>query len=490
MQLTGQHYIDGRWVSRDKGPFISLNPLDNQIIWRGYCAEELEIEAAVEAAHTAFPAWAWLSFEERCQYVKNFAQEVEKHQAALTHLIALETGKPLWEAKTEVTAVINKVQIAIKAYQERTAEQFKIQNEIQTSLTYKPHGVIAVLGPFNFPAHLSNGHIVPALLAGNTIVYKPSELTPATAEFILHCWEACGLPSGVLNGIQGNAQTGASLIAADIQGVFFTGSYAVGKKIHKALSEKPEIIVALEMGGNNPLIVGDIDNVPAAVYSTLLSAFITAGQRCSCARRLFIPQSAQGDLFLSQLIKSSQTLKVGGFTETPEPFMGPVIGHEQAEIHLNTVQHLIKLGGKPILEMHLLKENSGLLSPGIIDMSSVSSTYDEEIFAPLIQVYRYTEFEEAISKANTSRYGLAAGLLSQSLDQYRFFYKHIRAGLINWNRPTTGAVSDLPFGGIGFSGNHRPSAYFASDYCAYPIAGLSQSQLTLPQPFLPGIKLE
>ncbi|AHE67251.1 NAD-dependent aldehyde dehydrogenase [Legionella oakridgensis ATCC 33761 = DSM 21215] len=346
-----------------------------------------------------------------------------------------------------------------------------------------------MLGPFNFPAHLSNGHIVPALLAGNTVVYKPSELAPAVAELILQCWHDSGLPGGVLNGIQGDATSAQLLLQQDIQGVYFTGSYKTGLAIHQQFSKRPDIILALEMGGNNPLIIDTVKDMQAALYHTMISAFITAGQRCTCARRVMIPDDHFGDQFLEHFIQSCKKIRVGQFTETPEPFMGPVIRHAHALTHLKTQEQLKTAGGNSLLAMSLLVDNTGLLSPGIMDMSQVKHPADEEIFAPFVQIYRYHHFEDALVLANQTQYGLAAGVITDHYERYEQFYHTIRAGLINWNRPTTGAASNMPFGGIGHSGNHRPSAYFAADYCVYPIASLEQPQLSTPKKLLPGIEL-
>ncbi len=483
-------YINGHWV-KGKGTILeSINPAYGTLLWQGNVATEEEISLAYEAAHKALPAWANQSFEERSQKIKEFAQQIEKNKQLLTQLISLETGKPLWESQTEVNAVIGKINLSIQAYQERTWPKETSTAEANACLRYKPHGVVVVLGAFNFPAHLSNGHIVPALLAGNTVLYKPSEQTPAVAEFIMNCWHSSGLPSGVINCLQGDVSCGKSLLAQTIQGVYFTGSYATGLKIHQQFSNRPEVILALEMGGNNPLVIDELEDIDAAVYHTLLSSFITAGQRCTCARRVIIPNSSLGDEFLNRLIHASQRIKVAPFDTTPEPFMGPVISYAQALKHLHAQKSLIELGGKALLAMNLITEYTGLLSPGIIDMTEVANAPDEEIFAPLIQVYRYQHFDDALRLANNTKYGLSAGLLSDNKQHYQQFYQEVRAGLINWNRPITGAASNLPFGGVGCSGNYRPSAYFAADYCAYPIASMEQAVLSKPEQLLPGISLE
>ncbi len=486
---AAHHYIDGEWRAGEGSILISKNPADGSMVWQGSKATNAEVEAAYHAAERALPYWSSLRFAERADYIQRFAKEVEIRRQELAYLIALESGKPMWEALTEVAAVIGKVGLSIQAYQERTGEKQSETPDAKASLRFKPHGIVAVLGAFNFPAHLSNGHIVPALLAGNTVVYKPSELTPAVAQLIIQCWHECGLPHGVINCIQGDAGTGRALLSTNIQGVYFTGSYLTGKKIHQQFADRPEVIQALEMGGNNPLIIDEVNNLDAAVYYALLSTMITAGQRCTCARRLLVADNAAGDRFMDAFTKACQRLKIGLFNENPEPFMGPVISYEHAINHLDAQKELLHQGGKSLLPMELLAEDTGFLSPGIIDMTGIASAVDEEIFGPLVQVYRYQDFNQALVLANQTRFGLAAGLISDNEAKYKHFYHSIKAGLINWNRPTTGAVSSLPFGGVGRSGNHRPSGYFAADYCAYPIASLEQPLLTIPAQLLPGIDL-
>ncbi len=489
IQSKGQ-YIQGAWAKGTGSTLESINPAYGTLLWHGKNASENEIVAANMAAHQALSSWSSLSFEQRAYYVKEFAQQVERNRAQIARLISLETGKPLWESQTEVTAVIGKISLSIQAYQERTGSKETLSADANACLRFKPQGVVVVLGAFNFPAHLSNGHIVPALLAGNTILYKPSEETPAVAELIMQCWHDSGLPGGVLNCLQGDATCGKTLLSQDIQGVYFTGSYPTGLHIHQQFSQRPEVIIALEMGGNNPLVIDEISNLNAAVYQTILSTLITAGQRCTCARRVMIPNSHQGDEFLRRFIKTCSSVRVGPFDNQPEPFMGPVISHTQALKHLHAQEKLVEAGGDSLLSMRLLAEYTGLLSPGVIDMTQVKNPPDEEIFAPFVQVYRYDDFEQAIQLANQTRYGLCAGLLSDNETHYQQFYRAIRAGLINWNRPTTGASSSLPFGGVGLSGNHRPSAFFAADYCSYPVASMEQPLLNTPAQLLPGIILE
>ncbi len=489
LQSKGQ-YINGQWIKGDGNPLESLNPAYGSLLWVGTSATEQEISMAALAAHQSLSGWANTPFEQRANCMREFAKQIEKNREPLVYLISHETGKPLWESETEVTAVIGKINLSIQAYQQRTWPLQTNTSDANACLRFKPQGVVVVLGAFNFPAHLSNGHIVPALLAGNTVLYKPSEQTPAVAELIMQCWHDSGIPAGVINCLQGDAQTGKYLLSQDINGVYFTGSYPTGLKIHQQFSNRPEVILALEMGGNNPLVIDDVSDLNAAVYNTLLSTLITSGQRCTCARRVIIPNNHKGDEFLKRFIKACKMVKMGPFDKQPQPFMGPVISYDQALNHLESQQNLINAGGESILPMSLHAENTGLLTPGIIDMTRVKNPPDEEIFAPFIQIHRYEYFEQAIQIANNTRYGLAAGLLSDKIEKYEQFFQEVRAGLINWNRPTTGAASSLPFGGIGLSGNHRPSAYFAADYCSYPIASMEQAVLSTPAQLLPGIVLD
>lgn len=481
------HYIKGQWIKGEGQRFDSTNPASGALLWQGTQATEQDITNAHDAAQNALPLWSNTPFEQRADFMQQFAKQIEQHRNQLAELISLETGKPLWESLTEVTAVIGKINLSIQAYKERTWPKQTLGSEANAQLRFKPQGVVVVLGAFNFPAHLSNGHIIPALIAGNTILYKPSEHCPAVAQLIMDCWHNSGLPAGVINCLQGDAVCGNTLLSQDIQAVYFTGSYATGLRIHQQFSNKPEVILALEMGGNNPLVLGEVTDLKAAIYHSLLSTLITAGQRCTCARRLIVPDSHLGDEFLNRFILACNDLKIGAFTDNPQPFMGPVISYHQAQKHLESQKNLIQIGGKSLLAMTSLQDKTGFLSPGIIDMTEAKNPPDEEVFAPFIQIYRYHHFEDALNLANQTRYGLAAGLLSDDETQYQEFYQKVRAGLINWNRPTTGASSSLPFGGVGLSGNHRASAYFAADYCAYPVASMEQPHLTNPSSLLPGI---
>ena len=490
ISVMSQHWIAGHWVASDGAQFSSVNPVTQETVWQGHAATPATVDAAVNAARAAFPGWAETSLEARIAHLKEFARLLGEHKISLAHTIGFETGKPLWEAATEVATMIGKIDISIRAHAERTSTRSTQQSDHTAVLRHRPHGVVAVFGPYNFPGHLPNGHIVPALLAGNCVIFKPSELTPASAEATIKIWSLTGLPPGVLNLLQGGRDTGVALSAhAGLDGLFFTGSSITGAHLHQQFASQPQKILALEMGGNNALIVGEYRNLDATVHHIIQSAFISAGQRCTCARRLLVPDSPAGDRLLARLSEVSSRLKVGAFDDADAPFMGAVISIAAAAKLLEAQQKLVQRGAKPLLEMKSLRSGTALLSPGILDVSNVVNLPDEEHFGPLLQVMRYQHLDDALATANNTRFGLAAGLLSENADEYAIFLRHIRAGIVNWNRPLTGASSAAPFGGVGASGNHRASAYYAADYCAYPQASLESATLTLPEKLSPGIIL-
>ena len=446
---------------------ISFEPATGAELWR---AATSDVDAEVDAARAGFVPWAAKSLSFRIETMRRFANVVRQRAEDFADLIARETGKPVWEARTEVDTVAAKVDISVTAYAERTAQR-RLDAPMNTrmALRHKPHGVLAVLGPYNFPAHLPNGHIVPALIAGNAVVFKPSEKTPATGAFLVDCFLAAGVPPETLRLVIGGPAEGKALAAHDgIDGLLFTGSARTGIALNRAFAEKPEKILALEMGGNNPIVVWDTPDLHTAAVLIVQSAFTTAGQRCTAARRLIVQESL-ADPLLEELERLTRRLIVGAPHDDPQPFMGPVIDNEAADGLTESFLALMMKGGRPIHHMARPVDGRPFVTPGIIDVTHVADRPDIELFGPLLQVMRADDFDSAIVECNNTRYGLSASLISQTPALFDRFWAGARAGIVNWNRPTNGASSSAPFGGIGWSGNHRPSAYYAADYCAYPV---------------------
>lgn len=454
---------------------VSIEPATGATLWTGVPGD---VDAEIATARAAFPDWAARPLAVRIELLRRFANAVRHRAEEFADLIARETGKPLWEARSEVEIVVAKVDISITAYAERTPnKRSEGAMGARTAVRHKPHGVLAVLGPYNFPAHLPNGHIVPALLAGNTIVFKPSEKTPASGELLVRCYHEAGIPEGAIRFLAGDSQEGRALAGhPGIDGLLFTGSAAAGLALSRQFAETPGRILALEMGGNNPLVVWDTPDIASAAATVVQSAFLSAGQRCTCARRLIV-QDGHHEQLLAEVSRLTQRLIIDHPHADPQPFMGPLIDNAAAAHVLEGFFDLMLKGGQPLVHMSRPVADRPYLTPGIIDVTNVHDRKDGEFFGPLLQMIRVPDFDAAIAEANNTRFGLSAALLSQSPERFEQFWTQVRAGVINWNKPTNGAPSNAPFGGVGISGNHRPSAYYAADYCAYPVTSSEADQV-------------
>lgn len=446
---------------------LSHEPATGTLLWQGQAGD---VDAEVDRARRAWPKWAARPIAYRIETLRRFVNVVRRHEDALADLIARETGKPMWDARNEVAAVIGKVDVSVAAYSERTGQRRLEANlGARQSVRHKPHGVMAVFGPYNFPAHLPNGHIIPALLAGNAVVFKPSEKTPAVGEMLVGLYHEAGVPTDAVRVLQGGPDSGKALaLHPAVNGILFTGSAQTGIAINRQFAGQPAKILALEMGGNNPIVVWDTPELHAAATIVVQSAFMTSGQRCTAASRLIVRDS-MADKLIPEVKKLADRLIVDHPHADPAPYMGPVIDNQTADGLTESFLYLMSNGGKPI--KHMVRPHKGLpfLSPAIIDVTGMKERPDVELFGPLLQVIRVSDFGAAIEEANNTRYGLSASLIGGSPEQYNQFWSNVRAGLVNWNRPTTGAASNAPFGGTGISGNHRPSAYYAADHCAYPV---------------------
>jgi len=454
---------------------VSTEPATGLELWSG---EVGDAAAEVAAARAGWPEWAAHSLAYRIETLRRFANVVRKRADEFAELISRETGKPFWETKTEVGAVINKVEISISAYADRTPQK-KLEAALgnKVAVRHKPHGVLAVLGPFNFPAHLPNGHIVPALIAGNAVVFKPSEKTPASGAFLVDCYREAGVPEGAVRLLIGGPDEGRALASQPgIDGLLFTGSARAGTALHKQFAETPNKILALELGGNNPIVAWNVKDLDAAAAVIVQSAFLSAGQRCTCARRLIV-EDGKESVLVDKITELMDRMIVGEPFSDPQPFMGCVVDNASADHLQQQWVTLMMKGGRPIRRLERPDETMPFLTPALIDVTDAKDVPDEELFGPVLQLVRVKDFDAAIDEANNTKFGLAASLIGGSPEQYDRFWANVRAGVINWNKPTNGAPSTAPFGGVGHSGNHRPSAYYAADYCAYPVTSSESDKL-------------
>ena len=481
--MRTENFIGGQWRKGEGALFVSHDPATGDKVWEGCAASAEDVAAAMAEANLAFPAWSRRPVEERVAIVRAFGKVLEAKKEAFAQAISREMGKALWDARGEAAAMIGKIEISIRAQAERAGARDEQAPFGAMTLSHRAHGVMAVFGPFYFPGHLPNGHIVPALLAGNCVIFKPSELTPGVGALMVEAWEEAGLPAGVLNLVQGAHETGAALLdARGLDGVLFTGSANTGMLIHRKFAGRPEVLLALELGGNNPLIVWPPVDAKAAANLIAHSAYATSGQRCSCARRLIVPEGAAGREIIDALAALAPAISVGPATQTPEPFLGPLVNAQSAERAVKFEEGLVALGAKPIVPV---RRDGAFVHPALIDVTGLNPP-DEELFGPVLQVYRVKDFDHALDLANATRFGLAGGLISDDPTLWARVKNELRAGVLNWNRPTTGASGAMPFGGPGLSGSLRPSAYYAADYAAYPVATqLAEKAAAIAAPGLP-----
>ena len=467
---------------------VSINPSNGKEIWKGMISTKKDIEEAVEKAQKYQNTWRKKQIEERQDIILKFASLVKENTEEAAKIISEENGKPLWEAKMEVKSLINKVQVVFDAYEERAKTKYKELTNGRESITrYRPHGVMAVLGPFNFPMSMPNSHIMPALYAGNTVVFKPSERTPKSALFYRDLWIRAGLPDDALQIVIGGAKTGELLVKDNrINGILFIGSRKAGKAIEKIGISEDKLCV-LEMGGNSPLIIWDYSDIRAAINIVMQSAYISSGQRCSAARRLIVNKSLSKE-FIPFLSKAIDAIIVGdSLSENPTPFIGPMIDSKASSLFMEQYEELVNKGAKILVPSKILLHlGNSFVKPGLLDVTNIDCP-DEEVFGPLLQLTIVDTIEQAVSVANQTKYGLAAGIVTEDQSIYEYFFDNIHAGIINRNQSLTGSTTIAPFGGIKGSGNYHPAGYLSVDYCVYGCASIETSETKAPNSLSHGL---
>ena len=469
-------YINGKWTKGNGSSFNSICPIDNESIWNGNYASNSQVLKAINSAYDAFPDWNKRGLNSRLKIIKRFYSLLEINKDKIKDLIRLETGKESLDSLSEVNASIAKYHNSLNAFHLRTGKSSSpLGNNIQIT-NHKPHGVLNVIGPFNFPFHLPNGHITPALIAGNVVIFKPSEHTPLVSELMIKLWDDAGIPNGVINLLHGSKDVVRKLAKhSKTNGILFTGGHVAGMSLSKLMASYPHKILALELGGNNPLVVWNTRKLKKASDLIFESAFISSGQRCTCARRLIL-QDSKSSKKIIQLIKNKSKL-LSYKDSSREYFYGPLISKAAVKSFIDFQDLLIKAGGKVILKGKHVKSKGNYVTPSIIDMTGVTKVIDKEMFGPMIQIKFVASFSEAIYQANNTSFGLSAGLISDKQSFFDNFVNEVSAGIINFNTTTTGASGSAPFGGSGMSGNLRPAGFYAADYCAWPVASVVNQNL-------------
>ncbi len=490
-------YIDGRFVTPDKsdGDWAVKSPADLKDIVFETQSKNDHVEVACLAAKAAYSKWAHLSLDQRAQYLNRLKEVFQAHAGPWAEIISRETGKPLWEGKSEVTTMVNKIDITLNHSMKIVKEEVitGALPGVDGYIRYKPRGVMAVLGPFNFPGHLPNGHIIPALACGNTVVFKPSDKTPATGQFMAEMYQRAEFPAGVFNLIQGQGEIGKRLSASEyVDGILFTGSYEVGLKIKQETLTHAWKILALEMGGKNATVIWDDADLEKATYETLIGSYLSAGQRCSGTSRVIVHKKIR-DKFVENFYAAAKKITIGHWKENV--FMGPLIDAGAVEKYVRFQEMAKREGAESVMRGKQLD----LQHPGHYVTPSINLVlkFDEksiyqktEIFGPNVAIYTVDEFEEALKINNSTGFGLSMALFSKNRALYEKSLLDAKVGLLNWNRTTNGASSRLPFGGMGKSGNDRPSAHFAVQYCTIPVASLEDNLPYDATKNMPGINFE
>lgn len=460
----------------------STSPTDGSVVYTTTAADESQVGAAIEFAGSAQRDWAARTFAERVAIAHRYAELLKRDREEVACGITDEIGKLPSDALGEVNASIAKVAVTLDAIESRWhREPFTHRETFTASVMHRPIGVIVVLGPNNFPLHLPGGQIIPALLAGNSVVFKPGEAAPGVAAKMKSLWDEAGLPEGLLSVIPGGVDVATQAISnPNIHGVFLTGGIVAGRAVHQALAGRPEVLLAMELGGNNPLVWYDKElpmEIPQSIEVIHQSAFVSAGQRCTCARRLMVVESSTSQNLIDHLVDRVKKTTVGLPGDTPEPEIGPMIDNASADKILAAQDKLVAMGGKLLVACERSSRCNALVSPGLMDMTETNTGegFDEEFFGPLLQIRRVPDFDEALVSCQT-RFGLSAGLIGGSAADFDRFCQQVHAGVINHNTSITGASGKLPFGGVGLSGNHRPAGYHAIDACGDPVAILRPSR--------------
>ncbi len=465
---------------------VSRSPADpRHELGRFTVADDAAIGGAVERARAAFPAWRDAGSEARAAVCTRFRDLVRERGEALARTIALEVGKAFWDARAEAALVPAKVDVTL-------AEGMRLVRTLDAGhgarATFHPRGVLAVLGPFNFPAHLPNGHIVPALATGNTVVWKPSELAPSVAAFLSDSWKEAGLPPGVLEVVQGGSETGRSLaVHPDVDAVLFTGSSAVGAELARATLAQPGKLLALELGGKNGILVLEDADLDLAVSEAAISICATTGQRCSSASRIFVDRSIFPQ-FGERLAQVLRGVRLGHPLEDGV-FMGPLVSvraHDKLERYRAMAR---EAGGErlPCGETVLPPPYAG---PGLVRFARAVQTHPyqrDEIFGPEAALYPVEGLEHGIEALNDCDFGLVASVFTRDRSRYQHCIGRVRTGLLNLNRGTIGASGKLPFGGLRRSGNDRPAGVFSTLYCTVPQSHLEYDGRFDPKTLPPGM---
>ncbi|MCA9539856.1 MAG: aldehyde dehydrogenase family protein [Myxococcales bacterium] len=461
------NFINGRFCAVKSGVgFASINPATEDEPVLAALADAEAVDAAVQAAADAAKAWRRAPLATRVEALRRVQARVPAHRERMAEAISAEMGKPIAEARVEAGSVASKIEDVIG----------QLDHELPPAAPGAPGeqrfhalGVIGIIGPFNFPVHLINTHLIPALLTGNTVVAKPSEVTPLAGQRYAELFADADLPPGVFNLVHGLGETGARLVAhPGVQGIVFTGSYATGRRIRQATFDQPHKKVCLELGGRNPAVVLDDADLEKAVAEIRLGAFLTTGQRCTATSRVIATPGIASALQAELVRLCEETLP--GDPRADGTFMGPLATHAARDRFQRDVAEAAAAAGVTVRVKSRSLPGGAYVTPSLFAVEGRPPHLDRELFGPHLDFEVAADAADAIARAADNAYGLSASIFTRDADAIDDFCDAVRAGVININRSTNGASGRLPFGGTGMSGNWMPAGSGAPRLCTFPVA--------------------
>ncbi|MBI4508966.1 MAG: aldehyde dehydrogenase family protein [Deltaproteobacteria bacterium] len=478
--------IDGKWLlsGAESGEIVRSDPGDAREPPRRYPTFIHHVDLAVGFARRAVVGWNRRPEQERIRFLARLRDELSRRKHDLAVAISGDMGKPIWESNQEIESMLAKIDLVVDDGLADLAMRRPVG--VDGGYYYRPLGVVAVIGPFNFPARLPHGQAITALVAGNAVVMKASELAPATGELYAEIMVAAGIPPGVFQLIQGGPDVGAALSShPDLAAVMFTGSYQTGLRIQRATLEQPGKLLVLEMGGKNATIVLADADIDQAAHDVASAAFITTGQRCTATSRLVVDRKVAPKL-LERVVALAQRVPIG-YAFDDGVFMGPLVSEPLKKRFLSVVSQAER---DPAVESLLPTGSAEASRPGSYVRPSIhrvlrrdpSSAYQrDELFGPDLAVYEVDGLEEAIAAANDCDYGLAMSVYTRSEEAWAKVLDTASVGLLGWNRPTIGSSSRMPFAGLRRSGNHRDGGVHLMRSVVHPVATIERRPLFQPE---------
>ncbi len=456
---TYRNYIKGEWVeSSSQKTTENVNPADTEdVVGMVRLSTRAEARSAVEAAAEAFREWRATPAPARGRIVARFARLLEAEKESVAALLTREEGKTVSESRGELQRAINVAEFC--AGESRRMNGETIQSELPSNFAYtlrQPHGVVACVTPWNFPVAIPVWKIAPALVAGNTVVFKPATITPATAVRLVEIFEEAGIPPGVLNLILGSGSEAGDAVVSHpaVRAISFTGSNQIGVALYEQAARRG-VRVQCEMGGKNPVVVLEDCDINLAVESTVQGAFGSTGQRCTATSRAIVVDQI-ADNFIERVVARAEALRLGDGAQA-ETEVGPIVDAAQFKSVLSYID-IGREDGASLVCGGVPADGAGLRKGYFVKPTVFAGvTPDmriarEEIFGPVLSVMRVRDFDEALQWANDSEYGLSSSIFTSDATRVFRFVEEIETGMTHINSPTTGGEAHVPFGGIKSTG--------------------------------------